>query len=87
MLHREEAVRLTGVSFHPTAHFVTSVAESSEEVSSPILARLMNLCSVAAYLLGDAEGEVSCLRASLALVPLREEPSDNGTEFLSILMG
>ena len=47
--------------------------ELSEGISAPIHARLLNVCSVAAYLLGDAQGAVKCLRASLELLPVTRE--------------
>lgn len=80
VLKLAESKRLTGVSFHSSANFVQGVAKSTGEVSEPIRARLLNLCSVVAYLLGDAEGAVSCLRASLEAVPLIKEGETLETE-------
>lgn len=82
ILHSEDACRLTGVSFHPSTHLVEAVAgpEAMQGVSVPIRARLLNLCSVAAYLLGDAEGAVTCLRASLDATPLRQDVTELGSE-------
>ena len=42
----------------------------SINVSGPLRARLLSLCAVAAYLLGDAKGSVLCLRTSLRAQPL-----------------
>jgi tetratricopeptide (TPR) repeat protein len=80
ILHMTATSKFTGVSFCPITHLVKSVApvvnsddddnDAVVEVSVPIRARLLNLCSVTAYLLGDAEGAVSCLRCSLDLLPV-----------------
>ena len=76
LLRSPAAAELTGVTFNPDSRLVDDlrpVHELSESISAPIHARLLNLCSVAAYLLGDAQGAVKCLRASLELLPVTTE--------------
>ncbi len=53
--------------------------ESKCVISLPLRARLLNLCSIAAYLQGDATGAVRCLRASLCASPLSAAQSDDKT--------
>jgi tetratricopeptide (TPR) repeat protein len=49
---------------------ITETTFTSRVVSLKIRSRLLNLCAVAAYLSGDAEGSLRCLRAALLAQPL-----------------
>jgi hypothetical protein len=60
LLHSERAISITGVEFHSSSGILKSLSQNiyeNSQVSSCLRARLLNFCSIIAYISGDSVGK------------------------------